>query len=205
MSDVAPTGVPPIDPPRPPVVTPQLPPSKFDDPPPPKLETFGRDYVEELRNENKTWRGKLTAERTAREEAEKAREAASEVAKKAKEDADAGATAAVKAAETRANERVIRSELKAVAVKAGMIDLDGLKLADTTKVKLDEKGEVEGADALIEQLKKDKPYLFGTTGGTTNTTTAPPKPGDAKPFDARTASKDEYNAELRKLGVTIRR
>jgi hypothetical protein len=47
--------------------------------------------------------------------------------------------------------------LKAAAQRAGMIDLDALKLADLTKVKLNDKGEI---DALIGDLKKSKPHLF---------------------------------------------
>ena len=79
------------------------------------------------------------------------------------------------AAQTAADQRIIRAELKAEALKAGMVDLDGLKLADLSKVKLNDAGEVEGADALMTELKKSKPYLFGTPGTTSNTTTNAPK------------------------------
>jgi hypothetical protein len=56
--------------------------------------------------------------------------------------------------------RLVRSELKAEAVRAGMIDLDGLRLIDLPTLKLNERGEVEGAAALMQDLRKSKPWLF---------------------------------------------
>jgi hypothetical protein len=54
-----------------------------------------------------------------------------------------------------------------------MIDLDGLKLIDSTEVKLGEDGEVSGASALMTRVKKSKPWLFG---GTSLSSTATPPP-----------------------------
>jgi Phage minor structural protein GP20 len=131
-------------------------------PTPPNPQTFSHEYVRELREENKKWR-------LQHEEATGKAKAAEEAAAKAKADADA-ASATHK---TAADERVIRAELKAVAIKAGMVDIDGLKLADLSTVKLDDKGEVVGADALIEALKKAKPYLFGSTQSSSTPNTPP--------------------------------
>jgi hypothetical protein len=79
-----------------------------------------------------------------------------------------------------------------------MVDLDGLKLADMSTVKLDDNGEVEGADALMEALKKAKPYLFGAT--TTTTSTEPkPKPGDPEPLDAKKLTPEDYERQKREL------
>ncbi|SIN82895.1 hypothetical protein SAMN05443247_00022 [Bradyrhizobium erythrophlei] len=54
--------------------------------------------------------------------------------------------------------------LKIAAQKARLIDLDWLKLVDTSKVTLQE-GKygaiVQGADELMASLKREKPYLFG--------------------------------------------
>jgi len=72
-----------------------------------------------------------------------------------------------------ADARVIRAELKAEALRAGMIDLDGLKLVDPAEVKLNIAGEVEGAAALMARLKRAKPWLF-TTPSTSAAATAPP-------------------------------
>lgn len=157
-------------------------------PAPKEPETFSREYVSELRNENKTYRLKANDAET------KAKEAADAVAKAQKE-ADDKIAAATKSAE----ERILRSELKAAALKAGMVDLDGLKLADLSKVKLNDAVEVEGADALMESLKKDKPYLFGTTGSSSSTGKKP-DPTDDKPKKATEMTDAEY-AALKKKAI----
>jgi hypothetical protein len=150
-------------------------------------ETFSREYVTELRGENATYRTK------AKEAAAKA-EAAEAAAKKAAEEAEAK----IKEAGTAAEQRIIRAELKAAALKAGMVDLDGLKLADLSTVKLNDKGEVEGAEALMETMKKAKPYLF-QSGSSTSSTDPKPKPGDTKPANAKEMTKEQYEAEKKKL------
>lgn len=145
-------------------------------------ETFSREYVTELRNENKGWRLKAQEEAQKRADAETA-------AAKAKEEAEGTVSAAKEAA----NERIIRAELKTAAIKAGMVDLDGLKLADLSKVKLGDTGEVEGADALMEEMKAAKPYLFGEIKSSSSTEKTPPK----KPAEVKRATEmtpEEYAA-----------
>ena len=56
--------------------------------------------------------------------------------------------------------RLIHAELKAEATRAGIVDLDGLKLLDLSGLKLTPEGEVEGGAALIAGLKRAKPWLF---------------------------------------------
>jgi hypothetical protein len=104
--------------------------------------------------------------------------------------------AAVKAqAKTEADQRVIRAELKASALKAGMVDLDGLKLLDLSKVTLNDKGEIEGADSLMEEAKKSKPYLFGeATNTSSNQKTPDPKPGEKKTAKDYAPGSPEYLA-----------
>ena len=126
------------------------------------VESFSREYVQELRHENASYRTK------AAEETRKSAEADERV-KQIQLEADTKVTAATSSA----NERIIRAELKASALKAGMVDMDGLKLADLSSIKLNESGEVEGAEQLMEEMKKAKPYLFGTTTTTTSTLAAP--------------------------------
>ena len=75
--------------------------------------------------------------------------------------------------EQRTETRLIRSELKSEALRAGMIDLDGLKLIELTEVKMGANGEVEGAPALMTRLRKIKPWLFGTPS-LSSTAGAPP-------------------------------
>jgi hypothetical protein len=69
--------------------------------------------------------------------------------------------------------RVIQAELRAEAVRHGMVDLDGLKLVDAKDLALDEDGEVKGLAALMRDFKKAKPWLFGA-GSTSSTASAPP-------------------------------
>lgn len=155
--------------------------------PAPSPESFSREYVTELRNESKGYRLK------AQEQEQRAKVAEEKAAA-----AEAAANAKAEDAAKAANERILRAELKAAALKAGMVDLDGLKLADLSTVKLNDAGEVEGADALMESLKKDKPYLFGATGTTTHTG-EPPKPKTGEPVDVRKMSAEEYAAHKRSL------
>jgi hypothetical protein len=57
--------------------------------------------------------------------------------------------------------RLILAELKAESLKAGMIDLDGVKLVDLSGAKLNDQGEFEQAAELVTELKRNKPWLFG--------------------------------------------
>ncbi len=133
-------------------------------------ETFSREYVQELRAENKGWRLKA-------QQLEQERDTHKTAAEKAAQDAEGR----IKEANTTAEQRIIRAELKAAAVKAGMVDLDGLKLADLSNVKINEAGEVEGAEDLMKALKEAKPYLFSSTQSTSTASPTPnPKPATAK-------------------------
>jgi hypothetical protein len=156
---------------------------------PPEPEVFSKEYVRELRHENAGYRLK------AQEMERKAQEAA-EAAKKAQEEA------AAKAQETeqRAAARIIKAELKAHAIKAGIVDLDALALADLSGVKLNDNGEIEGAEAALDALKKSKPYLFAQT---TASTQQPPK-GDQQKTTARDLSDADFRAAMgSKFGIRI--
>jgi hypothetical protein len=89
--------------------------------------------------------------------------------------------------EASTNARIVRAELKAEAVRHGMIDLDGLKLVDATAVTLDEAGEVRGAATVMRDFKRAKPWLFGMSS-TSSTAAAPP----SLPPKARTAKEMSY-------------
>ena len=56
--------------------------------------------------------------------------------------------------------RLLQAELRTAAVRAGMVDLDGLKLLDTSQVTLNDRDEVVGAEALMAQMRRAKPWLF---------------------------------------------
>lgn len=149
-------------------------------------ETFSREYVQELRRENKGLRDRL-----------RENEAKVETAEKSAKDAADAATATVDQAKKAADERIVRAELKAEAIKAGIVDVDGLKLVDINGVTLNDKGEIDGADAMIEGLKKAKPYLF-TAAASSSTTKAPENEG-TKPKNAMEMTPEEHKASLATL------
>lgn len=150
-------------------------------------ETFSREYVTELRAESLRYR-------TEAQEAEKRANEVAAAADKAAQDAES----AIAGANDAANARVIRAELKAEAVRAGMVDLDGLKLADLSTVKLNDDGTVDGASELMVALKKSKPYLFGTPSHSSTPGNAPPPKGQETKH-ASQMTDAEYAAARQKL------
>jgi uncharacterized membrane protein YqiK len=169
---------------------------------PPEPQTFSREYVSELRGENKTWRLKAQAAEDAAAKAKADADAATAAAKAAEEKAQADAAVARAAAEKAANERIIRAELKAEAIKAGMVDLDGLKLADLSSVTIGDDGNVTGATELLTALKEAKPYLFSAPQPHSSNPTPPPpapKPGDKKL--AKDMTPEEFAAARRAIAA----
>ena len=78
----------------------------------------------------------------------------------------ADAQGKAQAAETRANERLVRAEVKTLAVSMQIIDPDAAYLLiDKAGVKITDAGEVEGAKEALEALVKAKPYLVGKGDG----------------------------------------
>ncbi len=94
------------------------------------------------------------------------------------------------AEQARAN--LVMSELKAEAVRAGMIDLDGLKLLDASTVTVADGGEVTGAGPLMERFRRAKPWLFGGASSTTTAVPPPSQPPRAK--QATDMTPEEYRA-----------
>jgi hypothetical protein len=88
--------------------------------------------------------------------------------------------------------RLIRAELKAEAIRAGMVDLDGLKLLDLSAAKLNERGEVEGAAGLMTRLKRDKPWLFA--GAFSSSRSSPPPAQSPRQKTAMEMTDAEYRA-----------
>jgi hypothetical protein len=76
--------------------------------------------------------------------------------------------------------RLIRAEMKAEAVRHGMVDLDGLKLLDMGALKLGEHGAVEDAAGVMTRLKRDKPWLFGTASSSSTAAAPPAQPPTEK-------------------------
>jgi hypothetical protein len=162
-------------------------------------ETFSRDYVQELRRENEQWRHKARNHESeaarAREEMEVARRERDEAAVKAMQEAQA----AVAEARRGTDARIIRAELKAAALAAGMIDIEGLKLLDTSGVKLDEEGDIVIPAALFADAKRAKPWLFGQAS--TSSTAAAPKVEPPKTKNVREMDDKERRAFEREHGI----
>jgi hypothetical protein len=69
--------------------------------------------------------------------------------------------------------RLVRAELKAEAIRAGMVDLDGLKLLDMTRLKLSKAGELEDVGTIMSRLRQAKPWLFGAASSSSPATPPP--------------------------------
>jgi hypothetical protein len=95
-------------------------------------------------------------------------------------------------ARSTADQRLIQVELRAEAIKAGMVDLDGLKLIEPGSVSIDEHGTVHGASTVMTRLRRDKPWLFGSQS---SSSAAPvPAHGSTRPKSATDMSLDEWRA-----------
>jgi hypothetical protein len=88
--------------------------------------------------------------------------------------------------------RLIRAEAKAEAIRAGMIDLDGLKLIDMSNFSIAADGEVTGVVEAMAQFRKAKPWLFGTGSSSTPAVVPPVQPGRLRM--ATEMSDSEYKA-----------
>ncbi len=77
-------------------------------------------------------------------------------------------------AETEA--RLVRAELKAEAIRAGMVDLDGLKLLDFSRLKLSKSGELDDAGTIMSKFRQAKPWLFGAASSSSPATAPPAQP-----------------------------
>lgn len=57
--------------------------------------------------------------------------------------------------------KLIQAELRTAAARAGMIDLDGVKLVDTAALVLTEAGELSDGPGVMAKMRQEKPWLFG--------------------------------------------
>lgn len=151
-------------------------------------ETFSREYVHELREENK-------AQRLKAQEKENEAKTAKEEAEKAKTES----AAAVAAAGAAASQRIIRAEMKALAVKEGLVDLDDLALIDITGITIEEGGSLKGAEDVLKKFKESKPHKFGEASSSSHQ--PPPKKGEDTPKKVKDMTPDERKVAAKKLGI----
>ena len=95
-------------------------------------------------------------------------------------------------AEQEARTRMVQAELKVEALRAGIIDLDGLKLLEPSRVEIGEAGEVKNAADVISQFRRAKPWLFGS--GSSSSLANPPPAQPPRPKLASEMTDAEYRA-----------
>jgi hypothetical protein len=59
--------------------------------------------------------------------------------------------------------RLIIANLQTEAVRAGIVDLDGLKLINLADAQLGPDDKVVGGRKIIDELRRNRPWLFGTS------------------------------------------
>ena len=113
--------------------------------------------------------------------------------------------AALTTIRAQSRDRLLRAELRSEAIRAGIVDLDGLKLADTSNITFGDDGAIGGAETVITGLKASKPYLFAGTrdkanvGATTSPVARAPSPAAPELVDARSLTREQWQAERARL------
>ena len=90
------------------------------------------------------------------------------------------------------NTRLVAANLRTEAVRAGMVDLDGLKLIDLSDVRLDGDDKIVGGRKLMDELRRSKPWLFG--GTSSSSASVAPVSLPVRPRTAMEMTDDEYVA-----------
>lgn len=86
--------------------------------------------------------------------------------------------------------RILAANLTTEAVRAGMIDLDGLKLIDLSAVQMGEDDKIIGGPKLMDDLRRSKPWLFNVMSSS-----SPASAPASQPVRQKTAlemTDDEY-------------
>lgn len=94
--------------------------------------------------------------------------------------------------------RLVLAELRTEAVRAGMVDLDGVKLVDVSALVLGTDG-IEGGAALMARMREAKPWLFGRGGASSSSTGRVPVVVAPKVKTAMEMSEEEWRAARAEL------
>ena len=94
--------------------------------------------------------------------------------------------------------RLVQAELRTEAVRAGMVDLDGVRLLDASGLALGPDG-VEGAAELVARMRDAKPWLFGRGGTSSSSAGRAPRAAPPKAKTAMEMSEDEWRAARAEL------
>lgn len=88
--------------------------------------------------------------------------------------------------------RLIVANLRTEAVRAGMVDLDGLKLINLSGAELGPDDKVVEGLQIMEDLRRNKPWLFGTTSS--SSVAAAPASQPVRHKTALEMTDEEYSA-----------
>lgn len=88
--------------------------------------------------------------------------------------------------------RLIAANMRTEAVRAGMIDLDGLKLLDLSGLQLDDNDKIVGGRRLMTELRRAKPWLFGAVS--TSSSAIAPASQPVRQKTAMDMTDEEYAA-----------
>jgi hypothetical protein len=88
--------------------------------------------------------------------------------------------------------RLVVANLRTEAVHAGMVDLDGLKLIDLSAIRLDGEDKVVGGRKIMEDLRRNKPWLFA--GRSSSNIIAAPASQPVRQKTALEMTEEEYAA-----------
>ena len=99
----------------------------------------------------------------------------------------------------------IDAEIKAAAVKEGLIDLDLIKLMEKEKVQVDLNGDPVGIEELLNEFKQRKPAYFSDAKQINSSTNAqvPKKELSSTPISAWDMSKDEFSKRVHQITKTM--
>ena len=159
------------------------------------------DAILELRRENERLRKRF--DKDSEERAEKLAVERIETAKReAKEDAQKLLDAHKAEIDEKSRARIMKTELKAAATRAGVIDFDDLfdimKRDTLKKLDWDADGDITNANDLIAEMKDKKAHLFG--GVSTSSTMPAPSVREQKGDKLATEmDKKEYKKALERL------
>lgn len=94
--------------------------------------------------------------------------------------------------------RLVRAELKAAAITAGIVDVDGIALVDMSTVKMNESGELVDGPGVMRALRAAKPWLFGGSSSS-SVAVAPPRGPVSEAKTAMKMSTEEWRAARAEL------